>query len=99
LELQLYDYEAHLQEGQSLHLHPNELLGMHGIDLNVDYFKGEQEKEQEQEHVLIWLCSFLCHGKAQLLQRTNTLKSRDQVSSISTIGHCKEPANMNKRNQ
>jgi len=47
LELQLYDYEAHLQEGQSLHLHPNELLGMHVIDLNVDYSKGEQEKEQE----------------------------------------------------
>jgi len=44
-EDQLYEDEAHLQ-GQPLHLHHNERLGMHVIDLNVYASEGEHEHHE-----------------------------------------------------
>ena len=48
----LYEDEAHLQ-GQPLHLHHNERLGLHVIDLNVADFEGEQEHHKCDSFLLI----------------------------------------------
>ena len=42
---QVYAVEAHFQ-GQPLHLHHTERLGMHVIDLNVHASEGEQEHHE-----------------------------------------------------
>jgi len=48
----LYEDEAHLQ-GQPLHLHHNERLGLRVIDLNVADFEGEQEHHKGDFFLLI----------------------------------------------